>query len=379
MDANALRQERLELFDNAYGFKANKRVPSLGTVSNWMFHDAGLSVSEALHDYDMNEAATRRFHGLYQFDSYLDFGTRFATRVSDAFGARFHYVDETDEFVIANDRCILEVDEYAELIEDRVRFYWSKGFQRYCKPGLTIGEFRNAMLEYMAFNEFRGRMSALMDEVGIAPLPFQANVGMPFETVFNYLRGIKGTASDVRRNKGALKELCDALWEEDGAPALANAMKMDTSGCVADLFIAFLGHSILSASQFEEFFWPYVKQVVDSAVANNKKLFLLCEAEMLRFAEFFEDIPKGTLMVLIEQDDIFEYRKRFPNIAVIGGMKTQLLGYGSPQECIDYAKHLIDTLGEGYVFSTNKFLAFRDDATRENLTATCDFVRGYQP
>jgi hypothetical protein len=99
---------------------------------------------------------------------------------------------------------------------------------------------------------------------------------------------------------------------------------------------------------------------------------------MLRFAEFFQDIPKGRILYQLEQDDIFEVRKRLPNLAIVGGMPTELLGRGTKQECVDYAKKLIDTLGDGFVLSQNKMMSFRKDAVRENVLAVNEFVRSYR-
>jgi hypothetical protein len=82
-------------------------------------------------------------------------------------------------------------------------------------------------------------------------------------------------------------------------------------------------------------------------------------------------------MILLEQDDIFEMRKKLPNVALAGGMKTSLLGYGTKEECVDYAKKLIDTLGEGFILSQDKMISFRNDIKRENLLAVHEFVRNY--
>jgi hypothetical protein len=59
-------------------------------------------------------------------------------------------------------------------------------------------------------------------------------------------------------------------------------------------------------------------------------------------------------------------------------MSTDLLGYRTKEQCIDYAKKLINTLGDGYVFSQDKMISFRNDAKRENVIAVNDFVRSYQ-
>jgi hypothetical protein len=161
--------------------------------------------------------------------------------------------------------------------------------------------------------------------------------------------------------------------------ALQASLAADQPAAVAQFSLAFLAYSVLSTKQFEQFYWPYVKQVIDMAQAAGKVIGVMCESHMLRFAEFFEDIPKGTLFIQLEQDDVFEYRKRLPNIAFTSGMPTELLGHGTKQQCVDYAKRLIDELGPGFSLGTTKMMSYRDDAKRENLMAVCDFVREYQP
>jgi hypothetical protein len=71
-------------------------------------------------------------------------------------------------------------------------------------------------------------------------------------------------------------------------------------------------------------------------------------------------------------------RKKLPNICFVGGMSTDLLGNGTEQQCVDYAKKLIDELGDGYVFSANKMISFKNDCKRENLLAVTEFVLNYK-
>jgi hypothetical protein len=155
-------------------------------------------------------------------------------------------------------------------------------------------------------------------------------------------------------------------------------MEADYTGFVAPLILVFLGYSILSVDQFRELYWPYLKKVLDTAAKHKKPVFCVCQSTMLRFVEFFQDIPRGVLLMLPEQDDIFEIRKKLPNIALAGGMPTDLLGHGTKEDCVDYAKKLIDTMGDGFVLSQNKMISFRNDAKRENILAINEFARNYQ-
>jgi len=381
MDAKQALQERTELFDNAFAFKHNKHTPSMSNFWTWKYLDAGYNLNDVLRDYDMLEQANRSFHELYQFDCYMDKGTRNPIRVSEAFGARFHYIDESGEFVLADDRCLIEAEEYPELSADSQRFYWEKAFPRYVKPGLTLAEFKAGVQEFLAFGEFAGKMDDIfLNEYGtLSPTPANTFATTPFENLFNFLRGIKELALDVRKHRAELLEVSELLWLSSGEPVLQQALATDGYGAFAHVGLAFLAHSILSHSQFEELYWPYVKRVIDAAAAANKRVFVFCESEMLRFADFFEDVPKGVVLIHPEQDDIFEFRRRLPNIVLAGGMPASLLGGGTKAECVDYAKRLIDELGEGFVFSTNKMMSYRNDAKRENLLAVMDFVRSYEP
>ena len=377
MDATEALRERRELLENVYHFRHNTRVPLHSCIFTWKILDAGYKLSEAIYHYEVMEKVFHEFHERYQFDVYSDLGARNPMRVSDALGHSYHYIDEADEAVLIEDFHIMERDEYKELAADPDAFYWSKALMRCCKPGITLREFKAACLEYDAFRKFSQRMTDKLSREYGACRSAGVMMRMPFEDVFNTLRGIKASALDVRKCKGEMKEAMDTLFARERKPLIDQGVKRDFHDTVAAVGTTFLGHSILSVKQFEEFYWPYLKYMIDAAIANNKKMYIHCESTMIRFAEFFQDIPKGVLLILLEQDDIFEMRKRLPNVALAGGMKTSLLGYGTKEQCVEYAKELIDTLGEGFVLSQDKMISYRNDIQRENLLAVNAFVRNY--
>jgi hypothetical protein len=378
MDAKAALKERTELFDNVFHFRKNKRVPLGANFFTWKVLDAGYKLSEALYDYDIMEKVNDEFHQRYQFDAYMDLGTRNPMRVANALGAGFHKIDPTGEAVIVDDYHIMEQEDYPDLANKPMEFYWSKVFKRYCKPGITVGEIQNAVKEFCAYIEYSGKITnKYINQYG-AILFYMNTFLLPFEQLFNTFRGIRELSLDIRKCKEQLKETMDAMFASDIEPALKQAIDVDYTGYTAPITTAFLGHSILSVDQFGELYWPYVKKVLDTAIKHKKPVFCFCESTMLRFAEFFQDVPKGVLLLHLEQDDIFEFRKKLPNIALSGGMPTDLLGHGTKEQCVDYAKKLIDTLGDGFVLSQNKMMSFRNDAKRENLLAVNEFARTYQ-
>ncbi|MDR2956553.1 MAG: hypothetical protein LBU61_00015 [Coriobacteriales bacterium] len=379
MNGQNMLAERTVLFENAMNHRHNSRVPMFSNFWTWKYLDGGYDLYQVLHDYDLLEKANREFHERYQFDCYMDIGTRNPLRVSDAFGGLMHHVDASGEALVVDDRTIMYPEEYPELRDDPQEFYWTKAFHRYVKNGLTLAEFSNGVKEFMDFGAFVARIDSIFRfEYGaFSASPPNTFIRSPFEFIFSYLRGMRESAMDIHKHQTELIETMDSMWETMCLPVLQRAMTADMTGSITSVGFAFLATSILSPSQFEKFYWRYFKQALDMAMANNKRVFVFSEEEMLRFAEFYEDIPKGVLFIHPEQDDLIAFRKRLPNITIAGGMPASLLGYGTRQECIDYAKQLIDCLGEGYVFSTDKMMSYRNDAKRENLLAVTDFVRGY--
>ena len=383
MDAQALLAERKQLFSDVIAFNKPARIPMLGCVYSWKYLDAGYNLHEALYDYDIIEKCERENIETYQFDAYSDYGTRNGMKAPDALGGGAHKISPDGEAVIVHDGATMMPDEYAEYMANPVAFMWSKMFKRSAKEGLTLGDIQKAAIETLTFGQFGARMANMYAEEYGALVTFNMNnIGMlllsPMEMLFNGIRGMKGLALDIRKNKSQLKEYLDFAAAGNMFPLLDASIPIDGSRTVADYYTPFLGHSMLSTSQFGELYWPYLKKAIDFAAANNRTIYCFCESTMERFTEYFEEVPKGVLIIHLEQDDIFTIRKKLPNIALAGGMPTSLLGHGSKEQCVDYAKKLIDELGDGFAISQNKMLSFRDDATRENLIAVNDFVRNYQ-
>jgi len=377
MDAATLLKERKQLFENAYDFKPNPRIPTAANFFTWKYLDAGHDLNVALRDYSIIEQVNRDFYELYQYDAYSDTGGRNSVRVSEALGGHFHHVNAAGDAVVADDRTLIEADEFKEYMADPLAFNWSKGLRRYAREGLTLAELGAAVQELAAFGAFTSHMEQVfVEEYGaLMTLPMSSLVMSPIETLFNGFRGIKATSLDIRKRKSELIELMDFMWQTSCQPTLEVAKTMDDSHYVAPFATVFLAHSVLSASQFEELYWPYLKRIFDAAIETGRRVYIFSESTMLRFAEFFEDLPRGLLLLHPEQDDILEVRRRLSNVALVGGMPTSLLYNGTPEQCVDHARRLVGELGPGFVLSQDKMMSYREDGRRENLLAVQEFAQ----
>lgn len=371
-------QEKRDLFRNAIALKKNKRTPNLSNFFTWKIFDSEFSMREAMYDYDKMEKLVRDFHNRYLFDAYMDLGYRNPLRVTDALGGGHHELNEEKGAINYIDHILMTPDEYPEMRDNKLKFYWTKAFARKF-PNANLEMLNNAAMEFARYGQFVQHMTEVFVEEYHSPSVFNMNAValMPFETLHSNLRGIKEISLDIRRNGAAVQEVIDNMFETQTYPAVCAALDGDTSPFVCDTYTALLAYAILSPKQFEKIYWPHLKKIIDLVVEKNKTFFIFCESTMMRFLDFFQDIPKGHVVLHLEEDDIFEVRKKLPNVCVAGGMTTDLLGRGTPEQCVDYAKHLIDELGDGYIFTQNKMMSFKNDCRRENLIAVNDFVRDY--
>ena len=133
--------------------------------------------------------------------------------------------------------------------------------------------------------------------------PYAAPKGYGYialDFMFNTVRGIKGLSVDMRKDKGALKEACDALNElfyKPGIEALRNAPVGPDMSAAFDYDLTLLCHTILNNRQFAEYLWPYMKETFDVLAEKKMTVRLFMEGSSKRFWEYFKDLPKGLIVL----------------------------------------------------------------------------------
>lgn len=366
--------ERVELFQNALHCRENKRVPTLSNAWGWKILDSDLKPSffEATSNWTVMEQVVREHFARYSFDSTIDVGFRFNSSFQKVLGNRIRHDSSTDGQAL--DTNAMADDEYPLLTQlGPEMFEWSVLFPRMFGE-LTLGELEELIALNGAFGQFVGKMyqACVMDYS--MPITASVPVQTPVEELFNYYRGIKGLSTDLRRRGAQVLEYVESA--KGGALALAEQC-VAAPHDVCAFSIPFLAPTILNSRQFEKFYLPVFREVCQKAVDAHDTIYLFVEGETGRFADYFNDFPE-TFMLHVEQDDIFELRKKLPKTCLVGGMPVSELNSASKQECIDIARRLCDELGNtGYVFSQNKMMAYENDGKRENLLAVQEFVTGY--
>ena len=282
------------------------------------------------------------------------------------------------------DHPVFEPEVYAELNEDFMKALWEKVVVSKCRrmEGMTPKEFAEQAKVFAAMLEVSAKINNQFEEGGL-PIIWVSNYAfVGYEIIFNFLRGIKETSMDVRRYKKEMLGFINSLDRIFIDPVVANLKSSDGPDMTLpfDCATGWLGHTVLNPKQFEEIYWPSFKPMLDACAEQRKTMMIFAEGNWTRLAKFLAPYPKGTVAIYCELDDIIEARQAAPNVCLIGGLDINIMGNGTPEECVAMAKRVIDETGGkegGLILSENKMCSYPGDTKRENVLAVAEFLDSY--
>ncbi len=388
MDPKELSAQRIQLFRDAANFRKTDRIPHLSSAVTWKVFDAGHTLDEAMTDFTVMEECVRHFLDSYPVDAMLDIGIRNQFNVTEAFGpGGYYYYTEDVVGIKDHAHCTLEtLDEY---LEDPTKYIWTRVLpakygEDWAKKDLAT--WRRTFKEYMNYTKFIIHMGGVTKEYGLPSMapnnPMKGSIQFGIEELEANLLGIKQLSVAMRRGPEILDRFI-ARWDAEHIDPLIEKIKAGKGPnykyCF-DASIMMLAHNIMSTKQFERFYWPSLKKLLDAYAEKGMNVRIFCEGSIERYLDYFKDFPKGLLTFHLEQDDPFMVREKLPNVCIMGGMTTEMLSTATPEECVAYTKRLCDELGRegGFIFSENKMLSYRNDAKAENMAAICKFLNEYR-
>ena len=391
MSAKKLLEERAFTIKNAITSEHEiSRIPLLSNVWSWKYLDSGYKLSEALYDYGKMEKSIRHHVETYKMDLPYERGYRNPVQVSTALGDDQYIIDDELGSISIKDQCFMEEDDYDKLIADPIRYLWEDFIPRKHKAFHESGnaaKFGGFLGEFGKFVGFLGKMdSVLMEEYGF---PAFNDPNCPIgvcdsgvELLMTCMRGIRGFSMDMRRKSSKVLEAIQVLDSVfvDGKAAHTPVQKGTCEFAAFDEHTTMISQTVMNTKQFEKFYLPHLKKVVNYVVNNDKISYIFMEGDNIRFFDFFKDLPKGYFAYCSESDDIYTVKKELPNMTVVGGLKTQTLAKGTPEECIDMAKKLINDIGydRRYIMCEEKMISFPSDCKSENLKAVTEYVSDFR-
>jgi hypothetical protein len=386
IDAKTLLKERKEMItDVVRRQKLPKRIPIMSQVRAWPILDAGYKLSEAYTDWEISYQIMDQFFARYNFDCHFDPFLRFNYKVYEALGYAPYTFDDKKEAIQADDVPSMDADEYEELFKKGpLKFYFENFICRRFKltdKETAIRAIAEAVKSQRGYGAMKGRViKNLAETYGVPSIVSGIGMSFPLQTLFSSFRGMKGLSLDLRRREKDILKAIEVM-DDGGCERICKSIEAYEvkENEVFSSYGVLLTHVLLNPEQFGKYVWPGLKRFVEATVKANKMGMIFMEGQISHLFDYFAQIPKGHFLLVVEEDDIRVLRKELPNLSFAGGFPVHILGNGTEQECIDYAKKMIDEIGyDGrLVFATNKMVAFRNDAKRNNLIAVNNFVREY--
>lgn len=380
-DLKHLHQERVELLETTMANKKGSRVPVISIATTWTYWHAGYLPKDGLEDPDVNLKVLRKYYNDFYMDGtmFIRNGKALSKNSLDLLGGGTYTYDKNGVIQTAPGTVtVMKDDEYPEFIEDPYKFILEKVFpRRYKLMARTDDKKYSDMLEIMVDIASMNKRFAEEDaigpnEYGIAHMR-QTSFFNPVDMILDYLRDFDVIIGDVRRRPEQLRDAGLAMVDY----CLDNIRNLTPQPGYAIMTPMHLPQ-FLRAKDFEKVYWPSWQKVAQEVHKMGFNSIHYFERSYKHLFDYLNELPDGTTG-LFEDDLVWEAKAALPRMAVAGGMPNAMLYRSTKEECVDYAKMLIDKTAAngGYFFTTNMMMLTPSDGKAENLQAVNQFVHEY--
>ncbi len=392
-DMEQLYNERLNRYVTAMRNEKPDMVPIRPFVAEVTAVHAGYTCQEVTHDYEKAFVAARKCAADFDWDAVVANMVYVWTGLTEAIGLDYYAVPGIDlspniGFQYkepGEDNAFMKADEYDQLIDDPTAFLYNVWLPRVSRDVCAIGEpstYRNnlalvkgsmAMLQY--FMGFGTQIGLLRQESGTVSA-IAGILKAPFDILADKLRGYIGLVMDLHTQPDKVLAACEALMPHLANVALTTADPSKTvpvglwmhRGCVP----------FVNMQQFHSLYWPTLKPIIEELWANGNQTLFYAEGNWNAHLESFLELPDGSIVYHVDQDDIFDVHKKIGHkFCLSGGIPNFLLSYGTPEEVRECCKKVIEGVAGdgGYIMDASAIM--QDDTKLENLRALTEATREY--
>lgn len=223
--------------------------------------------------------------------------------------------------------------------------------------------------DYGYLGQIRSRINA---KHGLTA-PMVALTEAPFDFMADFLRSFKGISSDVRRHPDKVVAACEAVL-----PLMVKKGKLPVPGALGFSFIPLHMAPYMRNKDFEKFYWPTFKNLVEELVAMGQNVQLFVESDWMRYLDYLNELPENTIMRFEYGDPKLVADKLGKKHILSGFYPVTILQTGTKEQCVDKAKELMDILAPTgkYWFQADKSIISTDAEGKvaENLFAVLDYT-----
>ncbi len=407
--ADAYRQRVTLLKDAIQLKKAPARIPICPSAGFFPIQYAGVSMHDAMYDYDALTRAWTKYCDDFTPDAYNAPMTVVPGKPLDILDFKLckwpgRGLSEQQEYQYIEDE-FMKADEYQDLTDDPTGYFMTRYFPRIfgslkslekmplfppvneipCIPPALIPfgteGIQQAFKALMdAGRETHRWLSAVRRLNGsVMGKGYPAFSGgftkAPFDVIGDTLRGTRGIMLDMYRHPDELIEACERITPFMVKSGMASCK---AAGHIMPFIPLHKGaDGFMSDEQFRTFYWPTLRKLIIGLVNEGCVPQLFAEGKYNQRLEAICDVPPGKTVWWFDQTDMARAKKTVGKVACISGnVPLSLLCTSTPDKVRAYSQSLMDTagMGGGFIFSTG---AGMQGARVENVQAMMEFAKQY--
>jgi len=385
--------ERLNRYVAAMRNEKPDMVPIRPFVAEFTSRYCGYTAQEVTQDYEKAFAAARKCAADFDWDAVVCNMVYGWSGLTQAIGLKYYAVPGVDlppetgfqYLEPPEENAWMQAEEYDELIADPTGYLFNVWLPRVAEDVSPAGEptsYRNnlsfvkgGMAMWQYFNAFGTQAARLRAESGTVSA-ISGILKAPFDIIADKLRGYRGLCMDMFRQPEKVLAACEAMMPHllhvaaGGADPQRNVpvgLWMHR-GCVP----------FLSPPQFEKFYWPTLKQIIEGLHAQGIQTLFYAEGEWNPNLKYIAELPDLSIVYHVDRGDIFEVHQAVGHkFCISGGIPNDLLALGTPNDVRDFCRKVIDGVARdgGYIMDASAII--QNDAKVENVKAMTDFTREY--
>jgi hypothetical protein len=372
-------RERTLRFINAYKVEKPDRVPVSLPVGSWPAYLAGTDLHTVANDYDKLRQAWRKFYDNFETDAAVTPGMVLPAKVYSLLDYKLyswpgHGLPQNATMIQFVEGEYMKEDEYPLLINDPSDFWmrtyiprvfgafepWkylnpftsiieapAAWFMPYMRPDLQAATRRLIEVgnELAVWAKVIGEFGQWAQESGY-PAQRMTFCKAPFDTIGDTLRGTKGIVMDMFRRPDQLLEAIDVVTDFTIKQTIAAA---NASKAITAMYPLHKGaDGFMSQKQFEKFYWPSLKKVVNALAEEGIRSELFAEGTYDSRLESVNEFPKGMVGWLFDKTDMAQAKKILGKTCCISGnVPTSLMVTGEPKQVKEYCRKVIEICAPG--------------------------------
>lgn len=411
-EAAGLYKQREKRVNDAIRLKKPDRVPIVSATEMFFIRSAGLTIAEAMYNYEKMAEAWKTSMRRYNWDmAPLQHAIR-SGPVMELLGIKTfkwpgYDLPENSSYQWI-EREYMGADEYDEFLKNPADFTIRKLMPRmattleplekmppitWMAAGYTLlailptlagipaiqelmDKLKRAGEEKAKWDRAQQKLGEDLNEMGY-PLFTYGVTYCAFDWISDCLRGMKGSMLDMYRQPDKLKATIELLEPMTIEMAIASAVKGGIERVFLPLHRGAAG--FMNDKQFAEFYWPSLKRLILALIDKALTPVPFFEGEYTPRLAYLAELPPGKVLGHFDKIDRRKCKEVLGNVMCFwGNVPSSLFIAGTPEQIKEHVKELIDIFADnGGLIIDASTTGPPPEARPENVEAMTEAVFEY--